>query len=115
MQQDNIKDFAVAAFRFYGQALKNKIKPKDVTASDWDVFFAAALTVKHLQAAQDYDAAEGIRQVYFALPPGNLRRGTISNTVRRAAYDMHISEGNTRFARRCTRVLCFTASRPLYL
>ena len=93
MQQDNIKDFATAAFRFYGQALKKKINPGDFDAADFDIVLAASLTIRHLEAAKDFIAAEGIRQVYFDLPPGKLRRGVMSNTIRRAAYDMHISEG----------------------
>lgn len=87
-EQNNIKDFAIAAFRYYGHIDKH-IKP---TESEMFIIIAAALTIKHFKIEYDDMAIEGIKQVYYKLPMGNVKRGVMSNCVRKAAYDMNISE-----------------------
>lgn len=88
IEQNNIKDFAIAAFRYRGHIDVDSITSDD----ELTVVLAVSSTVRHLQIEQDTIAVEGIKRVYYNLPLGNIKRGVMSNRVRRVAYDMHISE-----------------------
>lgn len=88
IQQDNIKDFAIAAFRYRGHMNGNEI----VTDDEATVILAVASTLHHLDVEREYIALEGIKQVYYKLPMGDLKRGMLSEYVRSAAYEMHVDE-----------------------
>ena len=88
IQQDNIKNFAIAAFRYRGHISNNET----LTADDTMVLLAVASALHHLDVEHDYIAVEGVKQVYYKLPMGNIKRGVLSKRVKRAAYDMHIDE-----------------------
>ncbi len=85
IQQDNIKDFAIAAFRYYGQ--RNNIDSPDKT-----VINAVERTMQHLNIENDIIALEGVRNTYCRLPQGKIRRGTITRSIIKAAYDMNVDE-----------------------
>lgn len=87
-EQNNIKDFAIAAFRYYGHIDKN-VNP---TESEIGIILAAASTIHHLEIENDNIAIESIKRVYYNLPLGNVKRGVMSNRVKQAAYDMNINE-----------------------
>lgn len=87
IQQDNIKDFAIAAFRHYGNIDKNTFDSDSVT-----IALAVSSTIHHLKCEHDTIAVDGIRNVYFKLPQGNIKRGVMSSYIRRAAFDMNVSE-----------------------
>ena len=86
--QDNIKDFATAAFRYYGHVTADNI----ITADELTVILAVSLTIHHLRIDNDFIALEGIKRTYCILPLGNLKRGIMSDYVRRASYEMNVSE-----------------------
>lgn len=88
IQQDNIKDFAIAAFRHYGHTKKSDT----IDADTITVALAVSSTIHHLECEEDTVAIDGIKQVYFKLPQGNIKRGEMSSYVRRAAFDMNVSE-----------------------
>lgn len=88
IQQDNIKDFATAAFRHYAHTKHSKALDVD----DITIIIAISSTIHHLECEHDTIALAGIRQVYFKLPKGNLKRGEMSSYVRRTALDIHVSE-----------------------
>lgn len=88
IQQDNIKDFAIAAFRQYHYTRTTDVVDDETAA----VILAVSSTLHHLKCERDTIAIDGIKQVYFKLPQGELKRGTLSNHVRRAAFDMNVSE-----------------------
>lgn len=88
IQQDNIKDFAIAAFRQYHYTRTTDVVDDETAA----VILAVSSTLHHLKCERDTIAIDGIKQVYFKLPQGELKRGTLSNYVRRAAFDMNVSE-----------------------
>lgn len=89
MQQDNIKDFAIAAFRFYA----HRKKQKGLSENDLIILQAVERTLEYLEVDGDLVALEGIHRVYFALPEGKLKSNVMTNTVRRAAAEMFSSEG----------------------
>lgn len=88
IEQNNIKDFAIAAFRHYHNTRKTDITDAETAA----VVLAVSSTLHHLKCEHDTIAIDGIKQVYFKLPQGDLKRGTLSSYVRRAAFDMNVSE-----------------------
>ena len=101
MQQDNIKNFAIAAFRFYG----HRKQQTSLSENDFTVLFAVSLTLKHLEVDGDQVALAGIRLVYFGLPSGRLKSNVMTNSVRRAAAQMHSSEGTVWNKLRRARIL----------
>lgn len=88
MQQDNIKDFAIAAFRYRGH-----LKDTDILSLD-EIYINMAVTstIRHLEIERDYIAIEGVKRVYYQLPLGNLKRGLLTENTKRVAIDMHIEE-----------------------
>lgn len=88
IEQNNIKDFAIAAFRQYHYTRTTDVVDDETAA----VILAVSSTLHHLKCERDAIAIDGIKQVYFKLPQGDLKRGTLSSYVRRAAYDMNVSE-----------------------
>lgn len=88
IEKNNIKDFAIAAFRQYHYTRTTDVVDDETAA----VILAVSSTLHHLKCERDTIAIDGIKQVYFKLPQGDLKRGTLSSYVRRAAYDMNVSE-----------------------
>lgn len=88
IQQDNLKDFAVAAFRYYSNLdMENSVDSDSVI-----IALAVSSTIHHLKCEHDTIAVDGIKYVYFKLPKGNIKRGVMSSYIRRAAFDMNVSE-----------------------
>ena len=71
MQQDNIKDFAIAAFRYRGHLNDTDI----LSLEEVYINMAVTSTIRHLEIERDYIAIEGVKRVYYQLPLGNLKRG----------------------------------------
>lgn len=88
IQQDNIKDFAKAAFRFQGHLTANTKIDTDELA----VVLAVSSTIHHLQIEDDAIAVEGVKRVYYTLPLGNIKRGLISSRVRYVAAELNVDE-----------------------
>ena len=88
MQQDNIKDFAIAAFRYRGHLNDTDI----VSLEEVYINMAVTSTIRHLDIERDYIAIEGVKRVYYQLPLGNLKRGLLTENTKRVAIDMHIEE-----------------------
>ena len=70
MQQDNIKDFAIAAFRYRGHLNDTDI----LSLEEVYINMAVTSTIRHLDIERDYIAIEGVKRVYYQLPLGNLKR-----------------------------------------
>ena len=79
MQQDNIKDFAIAAFRYRGHLNDTDI----LSLEEVYINMAVTSTIRHLEIERDY---------YYQLPLGNLKRGLLTENTKRVAIDMHIEE-----------------------
>lgn len=84
IQQDNIRDFAVAAFRHYGYIQGHT----DKAAADRDVIKAAESTIKHLTVDGDTETVKLVRDIYCRLPSGKLHKNVITDRVNAAAADM---------------------------
>lgn len=69
MQQDNIKDFAIAAFRYRGHLNDTDI----LSLEEVYINMAVTSTIRHLDIERDYIAIEGVKRVYYQLPLGNLK------------------------------------------
>lgn len=85
MQQDNIKDFAVAAFRLYG----NNVDSDPQTPDDQGIINAVKATLSHLAVNGDYTTIAAVKDVYCQLPCGYVKKGTISAAVQAAATAHH--------------------------
>lgn len=96
IEQNNIKDFAIAAFRQYHNTRKTDITDAETAA----VILAVSSTLHHLKCERDTIAIDLIKQVYFKLPQGNLKRGTLSNCMRRAAEDISVHESTLWYKHR---------------
>lgn len=83
IHKDNIKDDAIAAFRAYGHGMRDSEDP---------AIEAVERTMLHLSIDDDTVALEGMRAVYFVLPLGVLKRGTISRAIVSASEEMHVDE-----------------------
>lgn len=88
IQQDNIKEYEIAAFRAYGHI--DSIE--EPTFEDTMTLWAVSSVIRHLKFDDDDIALKGVQEVYCKLPMGHIRRGTITNSVKRTAFDMFISE-----------------------
>lgn len=92
MQQDNIRDFAIAAFRAYGHKKDNHI----LTCEEHDVFTAITWTFRDLQSEKKTIAIMSIKKVYCAIPLGKMRKGTIRHLTSRAASELHADESTIK-------------------
>lgn len=88
MIQDNIKDFAVAAFRLYGH------RSEAAEPADEEIIKAVGDTIKHLTINGDADTVNIVCRVYCDLPLGKLRKGEVSARVETVASELYISERN---------------------
>lgn len=81
MQQDNIKDFAVAAFRLYGNDPQSPDEP--------GIINAVRATFSHLAVNGDNMTITVVKEVYCRLPCGYVKKGTISAAVQASATAHH--------------------------
>lgn len=81
IQQDNIRDFAVAAYRHYGYVHSNN----KINNIDHDVIDAVEHSIKHLKVDGDTETVNLIVDVYGTLPAGRLHRNVITHRVNAAA------------------------------
>lgn len=81
IQQDNIRDHAVAAFRQYGH---NKHAERCAEIE------AASLAIKHLTVDGDIETVQLIERVYCSLPLGKLKRNAVTHRVAAAAVEMNM-------------------------
>lgn len=86
MQQNNIKTFEVAAFRYYGHYISGKI----TADADDPIIRAAKQTLSHLEAQDEHECTELVIQIYCRLPLGNISKGVITHRVNHAAAQMHM-------------------------
>lgn len=81
IQQDNIRDFAVAAYRYYAYVhSNNNIKDKD-----YDVLTAVEHTIKHLKVDGEIETVKLIEDIYCTLPKGKIHKNVITDRVNAAA------------------------------
>lgn len=92
MQQDNIRDFAIAAFRAYGHKKGNQ----ELTREEHDIFTAVAWTFRDLQTENKTIAIMAIKKVYCTIPFGKMQKGTIKQLTSRAAFDLHADESTIK-------------------
>lgn len=91
MKQDNLEYFAYAAFRLYGHT--DDIKT--LTSEDALIVSAAASTLRHLKVDRKLSESKAIEYILCELPMGHIARGTISNRVKDAAYNIVYVEETT--------------------
>lgn len=112
MQQDNIRDFAIAAFRAYG----HKRKDNTFTPEEHDIFTAVAWTFKDLRNENKTLAIMSIKKVYCSIPMGKMKRGTIQSLVNKAASDLiadertikrGLSQGKRIFNKHYSRIIAY--------
>ncbi len=85
IQQDNIRDFAVAAFRHYGHTRSGTRDPDSCAEVE-----AAASTIKHLRVEGETETVRLIERVYCSLPLGKLKRNAVAYRVNAAASEMNM-------------------------
>ncbi len=134
MKKDNIRDYAVDAFRFYAslqckpekaaarfalqrKTLKRGLKSADLRAAEaalQDVY-AVIDTIHLLQSKQNgEEILATLHDVYFWNPNGELRRGEIENRVLYSTIQTHISPARAyRHLALCRRL--FAEARGLRL
>lgn len=86
MRQDNIKNYAVAAFRYYGHMRDGD----DVPPEDTNTISAVISTREHLRVEEDVETLTLIDKVYGSLPSGRLHRNVITHKVLAAAEEMNM-------------------------
>lgn len=88
IQQNNIKDFSIAAFRYYGHRENENI----TGVTELQISAAVENTFRHLQIEDDSDCVKIVQQIYCALPLGNIRKGLISKYVVSVGTLMNMDE-----------------------
>ncbi len=86
MEQDNIKNYAVAAFRYYGHISDISGVPPE----DGDTIDAVISVRRHLRVEGDAETITLIDKVYGSLPNGRLHRNVITHRVNAAAEEMNM-------------------------
>ena len=84
--QDNIKDFAVAAFRYWAYVEKDSI----TDIAEYRAITSVNKTFAFLNEHGAHDCVELVKRVYCRLPAGNIRKGLITHNANRAANSMYI-------------------------
>ncbi len=89
IQCDNIRNFAIAAFRAYGHIDELQ---DDITLDDFVALWAARQTIMHFINEGKVEIVEAINKVYCELPLGHLQSQTITMSVIHTANDMYKSD-----------------------
>ncbi len=134
MKKDNIRDYAVDAFRYYASlrcvptkeaarfALQRKnltdgMKSADLRASEAELqdLYAVVDTINTIRAMENgTEILRTLENVYFTKPTEEIRRGEIENRVLYTTFKTHISTATAyRYLALCRRI--FAEARGLRL
>lgn len=78
IKKDNIKDFAILAFRYYGH---HNADDEGIDVNEQNIINAVTNTFRHLKIENDVECVDVVKEIYCSLPLGNIRKGFISQKV----------------------------------
>lgn len=91
IKKDNIKDFAILAFRYYGHRSVGNVA---TDTTEQKIISAVTDTFRHLKIENDIECVEVVEKIYCSLPLGNIRKGFISQRVVAVSNTMNM-DGRT--------------------
>ncbi len=97
MKKNNIRDYTVAAFRYYSSVLRNggSSLPENSRLASACLLDLAAMekTVRDLKKDElGKDILRAVETVYFPMPEREIKKGEISSRVIKASMDLHTAE-----------------------
>lgn len=92
IKKDNIRDYAAEAFRYYALCRASGAAPPDDPGALADLA-AVEKVVRSLEPGSDGELAKKcLELVYFTQPARVPGRGALSDRVRYAAHNLHLSD-----------------------
>lgn len=97
MRKNNLRDYATAAFRFWGRCGSPSVDEIKSGKHEWDKaerldLMACAMTFTLLKKRGDELICDAVRDVYMTDPDNTPRRGDISAGVIRFSLKVYVSE-----------------------
>ncbi len=118
MKKNNIRDYAVSAFRFYSLFLKKEkhiVLPQNNMLASGSILdiIAVKKTLDELNKTErGREIIKAVKIVYFTMPERPIKRGEITDRVNKAATEIHTSQPTIYRFLNCAEVL-FAKNRGL--